>query len=108
MTSNPTPGYIERIARVFNDDGNGKRGNLKAVIKAILLDKEAYNQSIEVGGKVKEPLLAFCQFLRAMEARPWPKTKSNRASDHETNPTYLGPILSYPAPESTLNQDALR
>ena len=108
VTSNPTPGYIERIARVFNDDGNGERGNLKAVIKAILLDKEAYNQSIEVGGKVKEPLLAFCQFLRAMEARPWPKTKSNRASDHETNPPYLGPILSYPAPENTLNQAALR
>ena len=42
VTSNPTPGYIERIARVFNDDGNGERGNLKAVIKAILLDKEAF------------------------------------------------------------------
>ena len=108
VTSNPTPGYIERVATVFNDDGNGERGNLKAVIRAVLLDKEAYNQSIEVGGKVKEPLLAFCQFLRAMDARPWPKTVSNKAKDHETHPPYLGNMLSYPWPENTLNQAALR
>ena len=33
VTSNPTAGYIKRIATVFNDDGNGTRGNLKAVLK---------------------------------------------------------------------------
>lgn len=79
VTSNPTPAYIERVATVFNDDGYGERGNLKAVIRAILLDQEAYNQSIELGGKVKEPLLAFCQFLRATDLRPWPKTQSIRS-----------------------------
>ena len=46
VTSNPTPAYIERVARVFNDDGYGVRGNLKAVIRAILLDQEAYNLSL--------------------------------------------------------------
>ena len=50
VTSNPTPGYIQRVATVFNNDGNGVRGNLKAVLRAILLDQEAYNQSIEVAG----------------------------------------------------------
>ena len=78
VTSNPTPGYIERVATVFNDDGSGVRGNLKAVVRAILLDEEAYNQSVELGGKVKEPLLAFTQFLRAMKTRSWPKTESIR------------------------------
>lgn len=41
IKSNPTPGYIERVAKIFNDDGSHVRGNLKAVIKAILLDDEA-------------------------------------------------------------------
>ena len=50
------------MATVFNDDGSGVR-EFKAVVRAILLDNEAYNQSVELGGKVKEPLLAFCQFI---------------------------------------------
>ena len=41
VTSNPTPAYVGRVAAVFEDDGNGVRGNLGAVAKAILLDPEA-------------------------------------------------------------------
>lgn len=41
VTSNPTPQYIRRVAEVFVDDGNGVRGNIPAVVKAILLDREA-------------------------------------------------------------------
>ena len=107
VTSNPTPGYVSRVASVFNDDGNGERGNLKAVLKAILLDKEAYNQSIEVGGRVKEPLLVLTQLLRAMEAKPWPKTRSIMLLD-ESNPKYLQKMYSFRFPESTMNQAALR
>ena len=107
VTSNPTPEYVARIASVFNDDGNGERGNLKAVLRAILLDQEAYNQSIEVGGRVKEPLLVLTQLLRAMEARPWPKTRSIMLFD-ESNPKYLQKMYSFRFPESTMNQAALR
>ena len=107
VTSNPTPAYVSRIATVFDDDGNGVRGNLKAVLRAILLDQEAYNQSIEVGGRVKEPLLVFTQFLRAMEARPWPKTKSIMLLD-DSNPKYLQKMYSFRFPEDTINQAALR
>jgi len=107
VTSNPTPAYVRRIATVFNDDGNGVRGNLKAVLRAILLDQEAYNQSIEVGGRVKEPLLVLTQFLRAMEVRPWPKTKSIMLLD-DSNPKYLQKMYSFRFPENTINQAALR
>lgn len=107
VTSNPTPGYVARVASVFNDDGNGERGNLKAVLRAILLDQEAYNQSIEVGGRVKEPLLVLTQLLRAMDARPWPKTRSIMLLD-ESNPKYLQKMYSFRFPESTINQAALR
>ena len=107
VTSNPTPSYVGRVATVFNDDGTGVRGNLKAVLRAILLDQEAYNQSIEVGGRVKEPLLALTQFLRAMDSRPWPKTKSIMLLD-DSNPRYLQKMYSFRFPENTINQAALR
>lgn len=45
VTSNPSPAYIARIASVFNDNGQGVRGDMKAVIRAILLDPEARNDS---------------------------------------------------------------
>ena len=41
VTSNPSPQYVARVTAVFNNDGSGKRGNLGAVVKAILLDAEA-------------------------------------------------------------------
>ena len=112
QTSNPTPGYIKRVATVFNNDGSGVRGNLKAVVRAILLDNEAYNQSVELGGKVKEPLLAFTQFLRAMKARPWPKTQAicakKDADGNYIHPKYLEDAYIYTGAEGELNQAALR
>lgn len=41
LTSNPSSAYIERVSAVFNNNRKGERGDLKAVIKAILLDEEA-------------------------------------------------------------------
>ncbi len=41
VTSNPSPEYVSRVAAVFNDNGSGVRGDLKAVVQAILLDTEA-------------------------------------------------------------------
>jgi len=74
VTSNPTPAYVQRVAQVFNDDGSAShvRGNLKAVVKAILLDPEArYGQwqKPDTFGKLREPLLRISQLWRAMAAR---------------------------------------
>ena len=41
VTSNPSPAYVGRVAAVFQDNGQGVRGDMKAVVKAILLDSEA-------------------------------------------------------------------
>jgi hypothetical protein len=69
VTSNPSPQYIERIATKFNNDGSGVRGNLGAVVKAILLDTEARTAStIASSGKLKEPLLRLTQIWRAYNA----------------------------------------
>ncbi|NIL95151.1 MAG: DUF1800 family protein [Woeseiaceae bacterium] len=68
-TSNPSPQYVERVARVFNDNGTGVRGDLGAVVKAILLDPEARsNPNSDTDGKIKEPLLRLTQLFKAYNA----------------------------------------
>lgn len=70
VTSNPSPEYVGRVAAKFNNDGTGKRGNLAAVVKAILLDAEARPASVTATtGKVKEPLLRLTQLWRAYGAQ---------------------------------------
>jgi len=69
VTSNPTPGYISRVAAVFDDNGRGTRGDLGAVVKAILLDPEARTANpSESNGKLKEPLLRLTQFWKTYGA----------------------------------------
>ena len=69
VTSNPSPEYVARVASVFSNDGTGRRGNLAAVIKAILLDTEARSATTSAtSGKVKEPLLRLTQVWRAYNA----------------------------------------
>ncbi len=70
IKSNPTPAYISRVASAFNDNGSGVRGDMQAVIKAILLDDEARTCSAlqDVNhGKLRSPILRFTHFARAMD-----------------------------------------
>jgi uncharacterized protein (DUF1800 family) len=67
VTSNPSPAYVERVARKFNDNGNGVRGDLQAVWVAILLDEEARGAASLANtahGKLREPMLRFIQWAR--------------------------------------------
>ncbi|MBK8096513.1 MAG: DUF1800 domain-containing protein [Planctomycetes bacterium] len=70
VTSNPSPAYVARVARVWADDGKGERGNLAAVVSAILLDDEAQKgtQTNAAFGKVREPLLMQTALWRAFAA----------------------------------------
>jgi len=72
VTSNPSPAYVQRVAERFNNDGNGRRGNLEAVVRAILLDSEARSapsgNAASAAGKLKEPLLRLTQLWRAYDA----------------------------------------
>ncbi len=71
VTANPSPGYLYRCASAFDDNGSGVRGDMKAVMRAILLDPEARNQTprLQPGfGKLKEPVLRATQMLRAFQA----------------------------------------
>ena len=73
VTSNPSRDYVYRVAQVFNDDGTGVRGNLQAVIQAILLDYEARSPDLisePSYGKQREPLLRVTALARAFPAPP--------------------------------------
>ena len=98
VTSNPSSAYINRVAGKFNNDGSGKRGNLKEVVRAVLLDREARGMIYRNDGnygKPKEPLLAFTQFLRAFDVKPlngW-KSRTNASMSGVYQFFYLENII---------------
>lgn len=76
VTSNPTPGYVQDVAAVFNQNINGERGNLGSTIKALLLHEEArLGASLypSTFGKVKEPLIRVTNVWRAFQPERIPK-----------------------------------
>ena len=71
VTSNPSPAYVARVAAVFLNDGSGAPGNLRAVLRALLLDTEARTPSTSTStsaGKLREPMLRFVGWARAFGA----------------------------------------
>lgn len=90
VTSNPSPEYVERVAAAFNDNGEGVRGDFKAVIRAILTDKEARDCTFindPHHGMLREPIVRHTQILRAFNA----SSSSGRYND------YMGDLLAFTA-----------
>jgi uncharacterized protein (DUF1800 family) len=71
VKSNPSPAYVSRVASVFNNNGQGVRGDLKAVVKAILLDEEARDCAL-IGdpyqGMLREPIVRYVQMCKTFHA----------------------------------------
>ncbi len=70
VTSNPSPAYVGRVAAAFNNNGAGVRGDMKAVVNAVLLDPEArtFDANSTSYGKVREPVMRLASYLRAFNA----------------------------------------
>jgi uncharacterized protein (DUF1800 family) len=69
VKSNPSPAYVSRVAAVFANNGSGVRGDMQAVIRAILEDAEARagdTNPLDDGGHLREPILWITNFLRAI------------------------------------------
>jgi uncharacterized protein (DUF1800 family) len=67
VTSNPSPAYIARVAAVFNDNNQGVRGDMKSVIRAIVMDAEARNDTPPANfGRLRTPVQQTIAFLRAL------------------------------------------
>ncbi|WP_245792248.1 DUF1800 domain-containing protein [Teredinibacter waterburyi] len=95
VTSNPSAAYVERVASTFNNNGSDVRGDMVAVVKAILLDDEAINGHISeptTFGKLREPIMKVAGVWRAFKAQGAPVKHNNgliinrlrmRATDRE-------------------------
>jgi uncharacterized protein (DUF1800 family) len=71
VTSNPSPAYVARVAAVFADNGAGVRGDMKAVVRAVLLDAEARDPAAAGSpsfGKLREPVVRFLNWARGFGA----------------------------------------
>ena len=67
VSSNPSPAYISRVAAAFNNNGAGVRGDMRAVIRAVLLDPEAASNGS--AKKLREPVLRLANWMRAFNAK---------------------------------------
>ncbi len=89
VTSNPSPNYVSRVTAAFNNDGTGVRGNLAAVIAAILTDVEARDDTVAASptfGKLREPLIRVANWARAFNAN---STSGQWLVTTDTNPPTL-------------------
>ncbi len=113
VTSNPSPAYIERISNVFLNDGSGVRGDMKAVITAILTDPEARaadEQSAVTAnfGHLREPILFMTNILRGLNATLTATSAIyNDATELGEELFYAPSVFSYFSPQFRTEQGLL-
>lgn len=89
VTSNPSANYISDVASVFNDNGTGVRGDLKAVVREILLNNEARAiPSFAAYGKLREPVLRLTHLWRAFDVQPGSQS-TNRGEYNTSSPQLM-------------------
>jgi uncharacterized protein (DUF1800 family) len=122
VTSDPTPAYVARMAAVFENNGKGVRGDLGAVVKAILLDPEARRaddpafRELQVG-RIKEPLLQGISVMRALECKrpltmPWGKyqvygTNNQKALNAPSVFSFFSPMHRAPGSNTLVPEQKL-
>jgi uncharacterized protein (DUF1800 family) len=120
VASHPSPAYVSRISAVFANNGNNVRGDLGAVVRAILEDQEARagdTDPTQDGGHLREPMLYLANVMRALSfantdtSDPWEPyygTLSNYSGNLSQKPYGSGSVFnffppSYLIPGSTTN-----
>ncbi len=97
VTSDPTPAYVGRVAAVFNNNGMGVRGDMKSVIRAILLDPEARGdiKTDPNFGKLREPVQLITNFFKAFDVKSFDLSQqSDGVITVLTNPLAQNPFNS--------------
>jgi uncharacterized protein (DUF1800 family) len=101
VTGSPTPGYVGRVAAAFDDNGAGVRGDMKAVVRAILSDPEARGdlKLDPVYGKLREPALYMLNVLRAFDGQT-DGTFMERVGTGLLQPVFYSPsVFNYYPPD---------
>lgn len=117
VTSNPSPSYVKRASDVFADNGLGVRGDMAAVIKAVLLDPEARSgKASTTFGKLREPMIRLLQWGRTFGATSTSDTWALGFTSADTalgqSPLYAPSVFNffrpgYTPPNTSIAQAAL-
>lgn len=109
VTGNPSPAYVRRIAAVFENNGAGVRGDLRAVVRAILLDSEARGGTKTAAdyGTLKEPVLVITGLLRALSGVTDGAQLATQASNLGQNPYFSPTVFNYFPPDATIPGTAI-
>jgi len=108
VTSNPSPAYVNRVANAFNNNGSGVRGDMAAVVRAVLLDSEARNMSAGVDanfGKLREPIVRMTGLMRALNATStnglWPVNSTSASTSLGQSPMASPSVFNFFRPGYT-------
>ena len=114
VTSNPGPAYVQRVAKVFLDNGRGIRGDMKDVISAILTDPEARAEDYAGvladpnSGHLREPVLFITNVLRGLNAKLGRNTKISVYASKLGQDLFRAPsVFSYFSPRYQIEDGLL-
>jgi uncharacterized protein (DUF1800 family) len=112
VTSNPSPAYIQRVANVFINNGASVRGDMKAVITAILLDPEARRgdapaNSVASDGHLQEPILYMTGLLRAFNAQSDGSNLAGQGGGMGQTALFPGSVFNFYSPNFVIPQTPL-
>jgi uncharacterized protein (DUF1800 family) len=102
VTSNPSHAYIQRVATVFNNNGSGVRGDMAAVITAVLTDPEARDATVvssKTFGKLREPVIRLANWMRGFGATSqsgtWLMTSTSANTSLSQSPLTSGSVFNF-------------
>jgi len=107
VKSNPSPEYIRRVADVFANNGKGAKGDMKALVKAVLLDPEARRgddprQAAAGDGKLREPFLQISAVYRGLSCKRFPSNIEGEANIYiDQRPFNAETVFGFYAPTDT-------
>ncbi len=104
VTGDPSPAYLARISAVFKNNGQGVRGDLKAVVRAILLDPEARNVATPAAtfGSLREPVIAVTAAIRALNGITDGNRLAGATNNLGQNPYFSPTVFNYFPPDATI------
>lgn len=102
VTSNPSPAYVQRVAGVFNNNGAGVRGDMGAVVTAILMDPEARTAATAddpAYGKLREPVIRMTHMMRAFYGNSlsgkWQVHSTSASTSLGQSPMFAGSVFNF-------------
>ena len=104
VTGDPTPAYVARISAVFANNGQGVRGDLQAVVRAILLDPEARGpvKTAPNFGSLREPVLVVTGLIRALSGVTDGAQLATQTGNIGQNPYFSPTVFNYFPPDATV------